>query len=167
MNLVTICGVLHLGSGWKLFINLLGDSFLFPWLVCVKKKWQMYCLHPNIDISMVWFQDVLVSEGLLDEIGQLLRHHTSSSLITTHSCKIITDLCSSSVGQQVDQFMITVYRSHVCSEYYMGLVNSYWIPSLLSRLWWKVSVYQDSSGLFCLRPCQMRPCCMWHHAYIT
>ncbi|XP_078134169.1 uncharacterized protein LOC144535515 isoform X2 [Sander vitreus] len=46
------------------------------------------------------FQDVLVNEGLLDEIGQLLHHHTSSSVIITHSCKIITDLCSSSIGQQ-------------------------------------------------------------------
>ncbi|KAL7379534.1 hypothetical protein ABVT39_000880 [Epinephelus coioides] len=44
--------------------------------------------------------DVLVSEGLLDDVGQLLHHHTSSSVIVTHSCKIITDLCSSSLGQQ-------------------------------------------------------------------
>ncbi|XP_029317274.1 vacuolar protein 8-like [Cottoperca gobio] len=43
--------------------------------------------------------DVLVSEGLLEEIGQLL-HHTSSSVIISHSCKIITDLCSSSLGLQ-------------------------------------------------------------------
>ncbi|XP_068437192.1 uncharacterized protein [Clinocottus analis] len=42
--------------------------------------------------------DVLVSEGLLDEIGQLLHHQTS--LTITHSCKIITDLCGSSAGQQ-------------------------------------------------------------------
>ncbi|XP_037603222.1 ankyrin and armadillo repeat-containing protein [Sebastes umbrosus] len=44
--------------------------------------------------------DILVSEGLLEEIGQLLHHHTSSSVIVTHSCKIITDLCSSNMGQQ-------------------------------------------------------------------
>ncbi|XP_073340594.1 uncharacterized protein [Pagrus major] len=44
--------------------------------------------------------DVLASEGLLDEIGQLLHHHRSSPVIITHSCKIITDLCSSCVGQQ-------------------------------------------------------------------
>ncbi|KAK9534081.1 hypothetical protein VZT92_009154 [Zoarces viviparus] len=42
--------------------------------------------------------DVLVSEGLLEEIGQLLHHQTS--VIITHSCKIITDLCGSSMGQQ-------------------------------------------------------------------
>ncbi|KAM6916846.1 uncharacterized protein PEZ65_012772 [Lycodopsis pacificus] len=42
--------------------------------------------------------DVLVSEGLLEEIGQLLHHQTS--VIIAHSCKIITDLCSSSMGQQ-------------------------------------------------------------------
>ncbi|XP_070776613.1 uncharacterized protein [Enoplosus armatus] len=44
--------------------------------------------------------DVLVSEGLLDEIGQLLHRHRSSSVVITHSCKIITDLCSSCMGQQ-------------------------------------------------------------------
>ncbi|XP_044022866.1 vacuolar protein 8-like isoform X2 [Siniperca chuatsi] len=44
--------------------------------------------------------DVLVSEGLLDEIGQLLHHHRSSSVIITHSGKIITDLCRSCMGQQ-------------------------------------------------------------------
>ncbi|XP_051251872.1 uncharacterized protein LOC127361353 [Dicentrarchus labrax] len=44
--------------------------------------------------------DILVSEGLLDEIGQLLHHHRSSFVIITHSCKIIADLCSSCVGQQ-------------------------------------------------------------------
>ncbi|KAA8581922.1 hypothetical protein FQN60_008662 [Etheostoma spectabile] len=44
--------------------------------------------------------DVLVNEGLLDEIGLLLHHHTSSSVIITHSCKIITKLCSSNMGQQ-------------------------------------------------------------------
>ncbi|KAK2892063.1 uncharacterized protein [Channa argus] len=45
-------------------------------------------------------KDVLVSEGLLNEIGQLLHHHRSSSIIITHSCKIITNLCSTSMGQQ-------------------------------------------------------------------
>ncbi|XP_045918132.1 vacuolar protein 8-like isoform X2 [Micropterus dolomieu] len=44
--------------------------------------------------------DILVSEGLLDEIGQLLHHHRCSSVIITHSGKIITDLCSSCEGQQ-------------------------------------------------------------------
>ncbi|XP_010753475.3 vacuolar protein 8-like [Larimichthys crocea] len=44
--------------------------------------------------------EVLVSEGLLDEIGQLLHRHRSSPVIITHSCKIITDLCSSCMGQQ-------------------------------------------------------------------
>ncbi|XP_070698356.1 uncharacterized protein [Pempheris klunzingeri] len=44
--------------------------------------------------------DILVSEGLLDTVGQLLHHHRSSSVIIAHSCKIITDLCSSGVGQQ-------------------------------------------------------------------
>ncbi|KAG7509862.1 vacuolar protein 8-like [Solea senegalensis] len=44
--------------------------------------------------------DVLVGEGLLDEIGQLLHHQRSSTAIITHSCVIITNLCSSCVGQQ-------------------------------------------------------------------
>ncbi|XP_041810152.1 vacuolar protein 8-like isoform X1 [Chelmon rostratus] len=44
--------------------------------------------------------DVLVSEGLLDEIGQLLHRHRSSSVIITQSCKIITDLQSSCMSQQ-------------------------------------------------------------------
>nr|XP_046268781.1 vacuolar protein 8-like [Scatophagus argus] len=44
--------------------------------------------------------DVLVSEGLLDEIGQLLHRHRSNSVVITHSCKIIADLCSSCMGQQ-------------------------------------------------------------------
>lgn len=52
-------------------------------------------------ISVAQFQEVLVSEGLLDEIGQLLHRHRSSPVIITHSCKIITDLCSSCMGQQV------------------------------------------------------------------
>ncbi|TNN44022.1 Vacuolar protein 8 [Liparis tanakae] len=42
--------------------------------------------------------DVLVSEGLLDDIGQLLHHPTS--VIITHGCRIISDLCLSSAGQQ-------------------------------------------------------------------
>ncbi|TKS86964.1 Juxtamembrane domain-associated catenin p120 catenin -like protein [Collichthys lucidus] len=45
-------------------------------------------------------KEVLVSEGLLDEIGQLLHRHRSSPVIITHSCKIITNLCSSCMGQQ-------------------------------------------------------------------
>ncbi|XP_060918965.1 uncharacterized protein LOC132993255 [Labrus mixtus] len=44
--------------------------------------------------------DILLSESLLDEIGQLLHHQKSNSVIITHSCKIITDLCSSCMGQQ-------------------------------------------------------------------
>ncbi|KAI9537776.1 hypothetical protein NQZ68_022438 [Dissostichus eleginoides] len=43
---------------------------------------------------------VLVSEGLLEEVGQLLLHPTCSSVIITHSCRIITDLSSCSDGQQ-------------------------------------------------------------------
>ncbi|XP_040915825.1 ankyrin and armadillo repeat-containing protein isoform X2 [Toxotes jaculatrix] len=44
--------------------------------------------------------DFLVSEGLLDEVALLLHHHRSSSAIITHSCVIITNLCSSRMGQQ-------------------------------------------------------------------
>ncbi|XP_030575377.1 vacuolar protein 8-like [Archocentrus centrarchus] len=44
--------------------------------------------------------EILISEGLLEEIGQLLHHPRSNSVIVTHSCKIITDLCSSHVGAQ-------------------------------------------------------------------
>lgn len=43
-----------------------------------------------------------MSEGLLEEIGQLLYHRRASSVIITHSCRIIADLCSSYMGQQVD-----------------------------------------------------------------
>ncbi|XP_059209892.1 uncharacterized protein LOC131988697 [Centropristis striata] len=65
--------------------------------------------------------DVLVNEGLLDEIGELLLHHdTSSSVIITHSCKIITDLCSSSIGQQA------VMESRCLS----GLLRAFVSPSL-------------------------------------
>ncbi|XP_033981697.1 vacuolar protein 8-like, partial [Trematomus bernacchii] len=45
-------------------------------------------------------KDILVSEGLLEEVGQLLLHPTCSSVIITHSCRIITDLSSCSEGQQ-------------------------------------------------------------------
>ncbi|XP_028995216.1 uncharacterized protein LOC114848660 isoform X2 [Betta splendens] len=45
-------------------------------------------------------KDILISEGVLDGIGQLLRHHRSSCVIVAHSCKIITNLCSSCTGQQ-------------------------------------------------------------------
>ncbi|XP_039898511.1 vacuolar protein 8-like isoform X2 [Simochromis diagramma] len=44
--------------------------------------------------------DILVSEGLLEEIGQVLHHPRSNSVIVTYSCKIITDLCTSHVGEQ-------------------------------------------------------------------
>ncbi|XP_028251424.1 uncharacterized protein LOC114427521 [Parambassis ranga] len=44
--------------------------------------------------------DILMSEGLLNEVGQLLHHPRSSSGIITHCCKIITDLCSSNTGAQ-------------------------------------------------------------------
>ncbi|XP_041667970.1 vacuolar protein 8-like [Cheilinus undulatus] len=45
-------------------------------------------------------RDILVSEGVLEEIGQLLHYHRSNSVIIAPSCRIITDLCSSSIGQQ-------------------------------------------------------------------
>ncbi|XP_063765755.1 uncharacterized protein LOC134882030 isoform X3 [Eleginops maclovinus] len=45
-------------------------------------------------------EDVLVIEGLLQEVGQLLLHPTCSSAILTHSCRIISDLSSCSEGQQ-------------------------------------------------------------------
>lgn len=62
------------------------------------------CWHPIVGYMSMFliFQDILVSEGLLEEIGQLLYHRRSSSVIITHSCKIIADLCSSCMGQQVD-----------------------------------------------------------------
>ncbi|XP_035466374.1 vacuolar protein 8-like isoform X2 [Scophthalmus maximus] len=44
--------------------------------------------------------DCLVSEGLLDEVGQLLRHHRSSSAAITHGCEIVTNLSCSGGGQQ-------------------------------------------------------------------
>ncbi|KAI4797112.1 hypothetical protein KUCAC02_026559 [Chaenocephalus aceratus] len=43
---------------------------------------------------------VLVSEGLLEEVGQLLLRPTCSSVIITHSCSIITGLSGCSEGQQ-------------------------------------------------------------------
>lgn len=63
------------------------------------------------------FQDILVSEGLLEEIGQLLHHHGSSSVIITHSCKIIADLCSSCMCQQVSKAAVHVFMAcvSVCS----------------------------------------------------
>ncbi|XP_008285681.1 vacuolar protein 8-like [Stegastes partitus] len=45
--------------------------------------------------------DILVGEGLLEEIGELLHHPRSTSAIITHCCKIVTDLCSSCMGEQV------------------------------------------------------------------
>ncbi|XP_047467929.1 vacuolar protein 8-like [Mugil cephalus] len=44
--------------------------------------------------------DILLSEGLLEEISRLLHHPRPSSVIVAHSCKIITDLCSSRMGEQ-------------------------------------------------------------------
>nr|XP_020463709.1 vacuolar protein 8-like [Monopterus albus] len=44
--------------------------------------------------------DILMNEGLLDEVGQLLHHQRSSSAIIMHSSKIIANLCSSCMGQQ-------------------------------------------------------------------
>ncbi|XP_074548725.1 uncharacterized protein LOC141806909 [Halichoeres trimaculatus] len=43
---------------------------------------------------------VLVNEGLMNDLSQLLHHHRSNSALVTHICKIITDLCSSSMGRQ-------------------------------------------------------------------
>ncbi|XP_040056199.2 uncharacterized protein LOC120833278 [Gasterosteus aculeatus] len=62
--------------------------------------------------------DVLVSEGLLEEIGQLLHHQTS--VVITHSCTIISNLRSSSVGQQA------VMESQCLS----GLLRALLSPSL-------------------------------------
>ncbi|XP_034530538.1 vacuolar protein 8-like [Notolabrus celidotus] len=47
--------------------------------------------------------DALVSEGLLDDLSQLLLHHASNSVIITHSCRIITDLCSSAFASRYIQ----------------------------------------------------------------
>ncbi|XP_076013705.1 uncharacterized protein LOC143006231 [Genypterus blacodes] len=44
--------------------------------------------------------EALVSEGMLDVIGQRLHHHRSSSIIITHSSSIITHLSSLCMGQQ-------------------------------------------------------------------
>ncbi|XP_044230260.1 vacuolar protein 8-like [Thunnus albacares] len=44
--------------------------------------------------------EILVNEGLLDVMGQLLHHHRSSSVVITHISKIITNLSSSCMGQQ-------------------------------------------------------------------
>ncbi|XP_034419539.1 vacuolar protein 8-like [Cyclopterus lumpus] len=62
--------------------------------------------------------DVLVSEGLLDDIGQLLRHQTSVTI--AHSCKIVSDLCVSSAGQQAA-------TESLCLPALLGLLSS---PSL-------------------------------------
>ncbi|KAM9709011.1 uncharacterized protein ACNS7B_001115 isoform 2-T2 [Menidia menidia] len=44
--------------------------------------------------------DILVNEGLLGEIGQLLLNPRLTSVIITHSCKIILDLCGSGMDEQ-------------------------------------------------------------------
>ncbi|KAI4799194.1 hypothetical protein KUCAC02_017865 [Chaenocephalus aceratus] len=63
---------------------------------------------------------VLVSEGLLEEVGQLLLRPTCSSVIITHSCRIITGLSGCSEGQQA----VTEAR---CSS---GLLGALLSPSL-------------------------------------
>ncbi|KAI4793290.1 hypothetical protein KUCAC02_032814 [Chaenocephalus aceratus] len=61
----------------------------------------LLCSYPRFDnISLVCLQAVLVSEGLLEEVGQLLLRPTCSSVIITHSCRIITGLSGCSEGQQ-------------------------------------------------------------------
>ncbi|XP_041828397.1 vacuolar protein 8-like [Melanotaenia boesemani] len=45
-------------------------------------------------------KDILVSEGFLEEISQLLHHPRSSCVTIEHSCKIIVDLCGSCMGEQ-------------------------------------------------------------------
>ncbi|XP_051808971.1 uncharacterized protein LOC127535330 [Acanthochromis polyacanthus] len=45
-------------------------------------------------------RDILVGEGLLEEISELLHHPRSTAAIITHCCKIITDLCSSCLDEQ-------------------------------------------------------------------
>ncbi|KAM4542073.1 uncharacterized protein PAE49_018842 isoform 2-T2 [Odontesthes bonariensis] len=44
--------------------------------------------------------DILVNEGFLEEICLLLLNPRSTSVIITHSCKIITDLCGSCMDEQ-------------------------------------------------------------------
>ncbi|KAM4723432.1 LOW QUALITY PROTEIN: uncharacterized protein FYW61_014188 [Anableps anableps] len=44
--------------------------------------------------------DLLMSEGLLKEIGQLLHHPRSNSVLISQSCKIITHLCSACMDEQ-------------------------------------------------------------------
>lgn len=51
------------------------------------------CAHPpNCEI--------LMSEGLLMELGQLLHHPRSNSVLISLSCKIITDLCRTCMDKQ-------------------------------------------------------------------
>ncbi|KAM6912222.1 uncharacterized protein FYW49_010730 [Xenentodon cancila] len=45
-------------------------------------------------------KDVLVNEGLLEELGQLLYRLGSRCVVITHSCKIIVELCGSCVAEQ-------------------------------------------------------------------
>lgn len=63
-----------------------------------------------------WFDfwDILVSEGLLEEIGQLLHHHRSSSVIIKQSRKIIIDLWSSCMGQQVSKAAVHILMLCAC-----------------------------------------------------
>lgn len=49
-------------------------------------KIQLLTIFPRFD-----FQNILVSEGLLEEIDQLVHHHGSSAVIIKHSFKIITE----------------------------------------------------------------------------
>uniref|UniRef100_A0A3Q2NP66 Vacuolar protein 8 n=1 Tax=Fundulus heteroclitus TaxID=8078 RepID=A0A3Q2NP66_FUNHE len=44
--------------------------------------------------------DILVSEGVLREIGQLLHHPRPNSALISQSCQIITDLCSACMDEQ-------------------------------------------------------------------
>ncbi|XP_033961550.1 uncharacterized protein [Pseudochaenichthys georgianus] len=81
----------------------------------------LLCSYPRFDnISLVCLQAVLVSEGLLEEVGQLLLRPTCSSVIITHSCSIITGLSGCSEGQQA----VTEAR---CSS---GLLGALLSPAL-------------------------------------
>lgn len=64
--------------------------------------------------------DILVSEGLLEEVGLLLHRHTSSSILIDHSCDIITNLCVSQTAEQA------VTESQCVS----GLLGAFLSPSL-------------------------------------
>ncbi|PWA29789.1 hypothetical protein CCH79_00007972 [Gambusia affinis] len=73
---------------------------------------------------------LLMSEGLLREVGQLLHHSSSNSALISQSCELIADLCGACMDEQVSLNPVNIIQAVTESLCLAGLLRGLESPSL-------------------------------------